>query len=115
MFDRQPFSSFAPLLASGVIIVTLLPANPTVGQDASELRATYGRGVHAYFAGQVAQAEQLFSQAVEAGSTDPRLYYFRSMARLRLGRQFEAEDDMRVGSALEAQNPGSQGLIGKSL
>lgn len=83
--------------------------------DSSELRASYGRGVHAFFAGDTESAEQLFSVTIESGSTDPRVYYFRAMVRLRTGRQDEAEHDMRIGAALEARNPGNMHAIGKAL
>ncbi len=83
--------------------------------DSSELRASYGRGVHAFFAGDTESAEQLFSVTIESGSTDPRVYYFRAMVRLRTGRQNEAEHDMRTGAALEARNPGNMHAIGKAL
>ena len=84
-------------------------------QNTSELMATYGRGVHAYFAGDTARAEELFSQVIGAGATDPRVFYFRAMTRLRSGRQHEAEHDMQIGAAFEARNPGVQHQIGRSL
>ncbi len=84
-------------------------------QDTAEMSAVYGRGVHAYFANRMARSEQLFSQVVQAGSTDPRVYYFRAMTRLRTGRQYEAEDDMKIGAAYEARDPGSQHSIGIAL
>ncbi len=90
-------------------------ATEAQAQDSAEMSAVYGRGVHAYFSNQVTDAEQLFSQVVGAGSTDPRVYYFRAMARLRTGRQYEAEEDMKVGAAYEARDPGSQHSIGIAL
>lgn len=84
-------------------------------QNAPEMMATYGRGVHAYFNNQPYVAEELFSQVIGAGSTDPRVYYFRAMTYLRSGRQLAAEDDMRIGAALEANNPGNRYAIGKAL
>jgi len=90
-------------------------ATEAQAQDSAEMSAVYGRGVHAYFSNQMAGAEQLFSQVVGAGSTDPRVYYFRAMARLRTGRQYEAEEDMKVGAAYEARDPGSQHSVGIAL
>jgi len=90
-------------------------ATETQAQDSSEMSAVYGRGVHAYFSNRMAGAEQLFSQVIQAGSTDPRVYYFRAMARLRTGRQYEAEEDMKVGAVYEARDPGSQHSIGIAL
>ena len=87
----------------------------TFAQDSAPLRAAYGQGVHAFFAGQLLQAEQFFSQVIAAGSEDPRVYYFRSMALLRLGRQAEAEHDMQLGATIEARHPGRQYSVSKSL
>lgn len=84
-------------------------------QSSSALTAVYGRGVHAYFAGNSAMAEQLFTEVIQAGSADPRPYYFRGVLRLNQGRQFEAENDMRIGAAYEARNPGVQHSIGRAL
>jgi hypothetical protein len=84
-------------------------------QNSSELTATYGRGVHAYFANRTDLAEQFFSQVIEAGSTDPRVFYFRAMTRVRSGRPYEAEEDMRMGATLEARDPGNRLAIGKAL
>jgi len=84
-------------------------------KQSSAITAVYGRGVHAYFAGNRMLAEQNFTQVIQAGSTDPRPYYFRAMVRLQRGSQFEAENDMRLGAAHEARNPGSQHSIGLAL
>jgi hypothetical protein len=86
-----------------------------VAQDSHVLRATFGRGMHAFFSGQLIQAEQHFSHVIASGSMDPRAYYFRAMTLLRLGRQFEAENDMRVGASFEARNPSGRYAISKSL
>lgn len=92
-----------------------LAATPALAQSSTALTAVYGRGVHAYFAGNTSAAEQYFTEVIQAGSTDPRPYYFRGVLRLRQGRQFEAENDMRIGAAYEARNPGVQNSIGRAL
>ena len=86
-----------------------------MAQESHEVKATYGRGVHAYFRGQVFEAERLLTEAIHAGSKDPRVYYFRSMARMKSGRELEAESDMQIGASLEARNPGYGSSIGISL
>ena len=99
-----------------VVFVLCGASSATVfGQVSTAVTAIYGRGVHAYFAGNSTQAEQYFTQAIQAGTNDPRPYYFRAMLRLHQGRQFEAENDMRIGAGLEARNPGVQHTIGRSL
>ena len=102
---------------TAIALFVLMLTNQTVvwAQASSALTAVYGRGVHAFFSGNASQAEQLFTEVIQAGSTDPRPYYFRAVLRLNQGRQFEAENDMRVGAAYEARNPGVQNSIGRSL
>lgn len=79
------------------------------------LEETYGRGVHAYFAGQYTEAEQLFSTAIGQGLQDPRGHYFRGFALTRLGRSHEAESDFREGARLEANGTGRNVGIGRSM
>ena len=103
-------ASCQALLAAG-----LLACQSAQAQSSSELAATYGRGIHAYFDNQTSQAEEYFSRVIQAGTTDPRVYYFRAMTRMRTDRQQEAEEDMRIGAAYEASNPGDRHAIGKAL
>lgn len=98
-----------------VVVGALSLYAPLYAQNPATLSAAYGRGVHAYFASDTVQAEQLFTDVIQAGSNDPRPYYFRAMLRLRAGRQAEAENDMRLGASLEARNPGEQHAISRSL
>jgi hypothetical protein len=72
------------------------------GVDAA---AFYSQGVHAYFAGQSAQAEANLNTALSVDPDDPRAYYFRALSLLRQGRRDEAKSDMQIGAALEAQQP----------
>jgi hypothetical protein len=61
----------------------------------------YARGVHAYFSGSVFQAHESLTAAIEAGSRDPRAYYFRGLTDQMLGRPSEAEADFQRGAELE--------------
>lgn len=97
------------------LITIMVGKSQALPVDTSEMMATYGRGVHAYFSGQQSQAEQLFSQVIGAGSKDPRVYYFRAMVLLQQGRKHEAESDMRIGAAFEAENPGNRMAVSRSL
>jgi hypothetical protein len=45
---------------------------------------------------------------------DPRLYYFRALSLLRMGRLDEARGDMMVGASIEAQHP-QRFAVGKAL
>src|SRR5207253_1283058 len=62
----------------------------------------YGSGVHAYFAGRYQDACDSLNTAINGGSKDPRTYYFRAMAKLKLGKDAEAKSDLQQGAQLEA-------------
>jgi hypothetical protein len=81
---------------------TMLSPSLLHGRDLDAAADLYGRGVHAYFAGRVGDAESLLSRALVLNDQDPRLYYFRALSRLRLGRGDEARRDMAAGAAREA-------------
>jgi Tetratricopeptide repeat len=83
-------------------------------QEASELTRLYNQGVNAYFAGRSSEAESSLSRALALESEDPRLYYFRALSLLRLGRLDEARGDMSVGASVEARRP-QRFAIGKTL
>jgi Flp pilus assembly protein TadD len=63
--------------------------------------ATYGKGVHCYFAGRHVEAHEYLTQSIGAGSRDPRCYYFRGLNYLKLGREPEAKMDFAQGAKLE--------------
>ncbi len=74
------------------------------------IASTYGSGVHAYFAGDFDRSYEILSQAIEAGTADPRAWYFRGLAALKLGRTDEAEADFASGSKRESENTGAWGV-----
>lgn len=74
----------------------------------------YGNGVHAFYAGDHTAAREHFSTAINGGSQDPRVYYFRGIVAYAQGSTYEAESDWQQGARLEAEgrtNP----LVGRSL
>jgi hypothetical protein len=84
------------------------------GQQSGELGRLYSQGVNAYFAGRSSEAESHLSQALAFEAQDPRMYYFRALSLLRLGRLDEARGDMMVGASIEAQHP-QRFAVGKAL
>lgn len=87
----------APLMTWGMVLALSLPA---FGQfDA--LDELYGNGVHAYNGGNFAEAHNEFTQAIDNGSQDPRVFYFRGLSYLRLGRPQEAQRDFADGAKRE--------------
>jgi hypothetical protein len=71
-------------------------------RDLDEATSLYSQGVHAYFAGRVSDADSLLSRALGLNDQDPRIFFFRALSRLRMGRDADARGDMAVGAALEA-------------
>ena len=98
-------------LASVVVAATMTTA--AVGQE-NLLGELYGIGVHSYYASEYREAYSNLSAAIEAGSKDPRAYYFRGLALSSLGRAEEAQADFEAGAQLEVSG-GEQYAIGKSL
>lgn len=98
-------------------ITTLAGLLATSALSAQELAISdmYGRGVHAYFSGQVHLAYDKLSAAIQAGSRDPRAFYFRGLAYERLGRPQEALTDFRTGAVLEHQDAGAVFGVDRSL
>jgi hypothetical protein len=80
------------------LVVLAFSVNPALGQS-SALDDLYGEAVHHYFAGDAMGAEQLLTRALELGSEDPRVYYFRGLARMVLGA--DAESDFAQGAKNE--------------
>jgi len=85
------------LMVAGLVCVLSMPST---GQE-DIVSQLYGNGVHAYFAGQYEEAYEFFSSAIQAGTRDPRVYYFRGLTYLKLGRPEEAQQDFVKGAALE--------------
>lgn len=100
-------------LIGALLALYAAPANAQTVQwnDAGEL---YGRGVHAYFAGQYDKAETYLSQSLAINPSDPRAFYFRALARMRVGRTYEAREDMQLGASIEAEQPGRR-AVGAAL
>jgi hypothetical protein len=70
--------------------------------DDPVLATAFGTGVHAYHAGDYQRAFDDLTTVVEGGASDPRAFYFRGLAALKLGRLDEAEADFATGAAREA-------------
>ena len=108
------------------ILLLLLLGSVLIGAGLSAARAAaepaplivaYGNGVHAYFGGDYQSSYDALSGVIEAGSNDPRAYYFRGLSALKLGRLDEAEADFQQGANLEAEGRGGVGgrTIGRAL
>lgn len=88
------------LLLSLVVAGSLACTSLAAAQDAV-LSELYGQAVHAYFRCDTFKAFETLTQVIQAGSRDPRVYYFRGLAYEQMGRDYEAEDDYRTAAAME--------------
>ena len=86
-------------------------ARPSLAGDMPPALATgYGNGVHAYNEGEYQCSYDELSRVIEAGSNDPRVFYFRGLAALKLGRMDEADADFQQGANLEADGVGGRAV-----
>jgi len=72
-----------------------------IGDDAAIARA-FGSGAHAFFGADYQRAYDDLTQAIAAGTKDPRAFYFRGLAARRMGRVDEAEADFSSAARIEA-------------
>ncbi|MBN2579459.1 MAG: hypothetical protein JXB10_10745, partial [Pirellulales bacterium] len=105
------------MVRSLVVLVGILAFLATVPASAQRavLSQLYGDGVHAYFAGDYRQAHKQFTAAIDGGTQDPRVFYFRGLAYLKLGRPQEAAVDFRRGALLETRNVGQRYQVAQAL
>jgi len=96
------------LLAAGLVSAAVAArADEIATIDSLPLAAAYGGGVHAYFAGDFARSHDDLSSAIQGGIDDPRAWYFRGLAALRLGRIDEAEADFTEAAERESRAAGT--------
>ena len=98
--------------AALVLAMALSCPGSLLAQEAV-LEEFYGSGVHKYFSGDYSGADADLTAAVDGGSRDPRVYYFRGLARTRYGGDSTA--DFQRGADLEAADSSQYYPIGKSL
>ena len=94
-------SRFALMAVAVAIAGGAVTAAEFVGEEPLAVREAIGGGIHAYHAGDFNRAYDDLTNAIEAGTDDPRSYYFRGLAALRLGRTSEAEADFSAGADRE--------------
>ena len=64
-------------------VVSLSLANLAHSQD--PLDEMYGQAVHSFFRGDSKSAEALLNEVIDAGSQDPRAYFFRGLCKSNVG------------------------------
>jgi hypothetical protein len=99
------------LIAAGVLLLGV--SSPRA--DEAVMDQLYGNGVHSYFGGDYSRAYDALSTTIRGGSRDPRAYYFRALAELRLGREPDATADFAKGAALEAGDANGRYSVSQAL
>src|SRR5437868_7434983 len=100
-------------LALGFAVVCSAATVAPIRAQVSDVAGTfYADGVDAFFAGRADEAAASLSRSITANPNDPRAFYFRALARLRVGDSGGAQDDMRAGAQVEARLP-NRYAIGK--
>lgn len=95
-------------------VATALITTSAVAREDGILAVAYGNGVHAYYSGDYQRSYEELSTTIEGGTQDPRAFYFRGLAALKLGRLDEAEADFALGANAEAAGRGNW-PVGRSL
>lgn len=95
-------------------VCAALLTTAAVAREDAILAVAYGNGVHAFYAGDYQRSYEELSTAIDGGTQDPRAFYFRGLAALRLGRLDEADADFALGANAEAAGRGNW-AVGRSL
>ena len=85
------------------VCATAAVALSTSARAQDPLTQLYGMGVHAYHSHDLAKAQELLTQAIGAGSQDPRVYFFRGLVQSRMGGEGAGMADYEQGARLEAE------------
>jgi hypothetical protein len=99
----------------GLSFALLALVAPKLAAQDAVLSQFYGRGVHQYFAGDSDRAIANLTSAIDGGTKDPRAYYFRALAEMRMGQSDQAATDLQKGAALESADINQFYPVGKSL
>ncbi len=113
IWEGEVEMSFVRMGVPAILVVGMLGIANGAQDDQSEV--DFGKGVHAYYEGRWADAETFFTQAIGAGTIDPRPYYFRGLTRELLGKKDPGLEDWRTGAQAEAAPQGRAFDIGSAL
>ena len=97
------------LWISVVCLPGLVPVCSTLraAEENIAVTSSYGAGVHAYYDGNYSAAYDALTASIEAGTMDPRAYYYRGLTAIKLGRtDDEIEGDFAEGSNRETAGRG---------
>ena len=73
-------------------------------RDVNTALKRYAEAYHRFFHGRYQDTELILNEAIRLNPTDARYFYFRGLARNRLGKSAQALDDFRAGSEAEQRS-----------
>ncbi|MDR1958320.1 MAG: hypothetical protein LBQ54_04650 [Planctomycetaceae bacterium] len=103
------------LFFSAVLFGVLFGKTAVSVADVHSFETLYGEGVHAFNTGDYARAVRIFDEAATQGSPDPRGYFYRGLAKLRLGNPDGADEDFEYASSLELSKAGRPYSVSRGL
>lgn len=115
MRRKVPVLTWAMLLAlpPAAALLPLLSRCAVAQED--PLEELYGNGVHLYNAGDYRAAYYELTRAVDNGSQDPRVFYYRGLCYLKLGRDQEGKSDFAKAAGMEMSDNDRFYPVSKSL
>ena len=84
-----------------ILCILSLHGAKSASAQGGPLVELYGEGVHRYFAGDMMGADEILTRAIDSGSQDPRVFFYRGLVREAQGGAGQADFDQ--GAQLEAQ------------
>ncbi len=96
------------LVHLSVVAVGWLTVVPAFSQAQDILEQVYGSGVHAFYSGNTTKAQELLDEVVNAGSQDPRVYYFRGLT------QVQSQGGMVEAGLADFEQAAQMEVLGKS-
>lgn len=110
-----PLFTWAIMLALPSAGALLPPFMPSALAQLDALEELYGNGVHLYNSGDFRAAYYELTRAVNNGSQDPRVYYYRGLCYLKLGRDQEGRADFAKAAGIEMSDSDRFYPVSKSL
>lgn len=115
MRRKVPVLTWAVLLALPPAAALLPPLSRCAVAQEDPLEELYGNGVHLYNAGDYRSAYYELTRAVDNGSQDPRVFYYRGLCYLKLGRDQEGKSDFAKAAGMEMSDNDRFYPVSKSL
>lgn len=100
-----------------LLILVVLPwtAPGTLRAQSDVIDKLYGQGVHAFHAGLFDESLGVLNEAIELGTRDPRVYFYRGVTQNALGNVDAAIEDFSSGARFEFASIGRFYSVSRAL